>query len=178
MACRTDPAEAVVNAFITALLQVYDPESECPALGGGTTDVRFFAGDGPALATFDAHTSSGKNCGVPFVWVRVARRYRTKNFPAPVLDEDPACGTRKVLAIEVGVARCAVVELQPTWAKYAAEAEVSLDDSWRIEGALCVAGGILRKAGHTVAVDTINPYGPEGGIIAWFANAYIDFDTN
>lgn len=170
-----DPALAVVAAYLDAMRKAFNPnDAEFPPTGGGTTNVRFFAGDGPALAAFEAH-AEGTDCAEPFVWVRVMRRYRSKVFPSPVLDQEQGCGTARVVAIEVGVARCSVtVQETPTWEAYDAEADMSLEDSYRVEIALCLAATALRGAGHSVATDIINPYGPEGGVIAWVGTAYAD----
>lgn len=173
----TDPAIEVVNAYITAMKQAFNPKDvNQPPLGGGSENVRFFAGEGPALAAFDAHTSGGSKCKEPFLWVRLARRYfyRPGQFPAPIVLVDEACykGLRAV-AIEVGVGRCSVaVKEKPSWTEYAHEAEVSMDDSWRIGLALCMAADALRSTKRNVGTDSINPYGPDGGIIAQVGTAY------
>lgn len=172
MSC-IDPASEVVNKFVLALQVAFDPESECPPDGGGTTVVRFFAGDGAPLAAWDAHSQGGE-CKTPFLWVRVKSRFRSLHFPAPTVDVYP-CALPRVLAVEIGVGRCAVVGAEPSWEDYATEAEVSLDDSWRIEKALCMAASALRATDHAVSVDTVTPYGPEGGVIAWTAAAYVEF---
>lgn len=176
MSTPVDPALEVVAAYLAALRMAFNPDdSIAPPSYGGTKDVRFFAGDAPALAAFEAHAGGGgENCGEPFVWVRLMRRYRSKVFPAAVLDMEPGCGTMRVVAVEVGVGRCAVVDMQPTWDQYDSEADRSLEDSYRIELALCVAARQLRDNEHRVATDTINPYGPEGGVIAWIGTAYVD----
>lgn len=180
MTSPVDPAHAVVVAFIAALKLAFNPDDPvAPPAGGGTKDVRFFAGDAPALAAFDAHAGgNGENCGEPFVWVRVMRRYRSKVFPAPIVDSAAGCGTARVVAIEVGIGRCAVADAQPTWEQYDTEADVSLDDSFRIEIALCLAATALRKETLRVATDTISPYGPEGGVIAWTATAYVELEES
>ena len=70
--------------------------------------------------------------------------------------------------LEVGVARCADLDSSVK----ATEAEVALDDTWRISKALCLVSGQLQ-AEHQVGYDSIVPYGPEGGVIAWTALVYI-----
>lgn len=166
-----DPASAVITVFIDLMRKVFGPDSSCPPDEPGV-DVRFFAGDGAPLAAWDAH-SSGGNCSAPFLWVRLMRRYRTAAFPAQTTEVNP-CGLGRVAVVEVGVGRCAVVDLEPSWADYAREAEMSLDDSWRIETVLCAAAKRLNNDGHRVGTDTIAPYGPEGGVVAWTGMAYVE----
>ena len=80
------------------------------------------------------------------------------------------------VAIEVGVGRCAVMDEQPTWAQYDAEFDTSLEDSWRIELAVCRAAKLLEADTYTAATDEILQYGPEGGIICWTSIIYVQFD--
>lgn len=168
-----DPASEIVNAFIRAMKLAFRPDDPyCPPTGGGNTEVRFFAGMAPPTDAWDAHSDGGEGCDEPFLWVRLMRRYRSNNFPAPSASTE-ACSAPVVVAVEVGVGRCAVTDAEPTWEQYAREAEVSLDDSWRIELALCSAAGILRAQSRTVGIDTIEPYGPEGGIIGHTGAAYV-----
>ena len=171
----TDPASEIVSAVMEALRAAFDPASECPPVGGGKDAVvRFFGGDGIPMAAWNAHTND-EGCDYPFLWVRVLRRYRTNNLPTPTIDTT-ACGLSRAIALEMGVGRCATVEVDPTWQEYAAEAEISLDDSWRIEQALCYAGTLCRnKLGYASATDQITPYGPEGGVVAWMGTIYVEF---
>lgn len=169
-----DPASDAVSEVMTALALAFDPTSTCPPNGGGSINVRFFAGEGPALAAFDAHTNEGGDCSEPFLWVRAARRFRTEKLPEVSLAPNP-CRLPRAIEIEVGVGRCAVVEREPTWQDYAQEAEISLDDSWRIEMALCAAESRLRGQGYDVVTDEVTPLGPEGGVIAWTGIIYVQF---
>lgn len=172
---ETDPVSDIINTVTRSLRGGFAPDSACPPLGGGSTDIRFFAGDGAPLAAWDAHASGTDiGCAEPFLWVRAMRRYRSKVFPTPALDTGP-CALTKVVAIEIGVGRCAVVDAEPSWEDYAREAEISLDDSWRIERVLCHIAGVLQKKTYEVGTDTIAPYGPEGGIIAWTGVVYVGF---
>lgn len=169
-----DGASCVVNHMICALREAFDPESSQPPLGGGSTTVRFFAGDAVPTAAWDAHADQC-NCGEPFLWVRLIRRYRSQQFPTPFVGPSP-CDTPVVVAVEIGAARCAVVDVEPTWEQYAEEAEISADDSWRMELALCRAMSKIKAdddCGDLTAQDSILPYGPEGGILAWLATAYV-----
>lgn len=171
--CRTDPALEVVEAATLALLDWFNPDSVCPAKVGTTTDVRFFAGDGAPLAAWDSHAS--QSCDHPFVWVRMMRRYRSRQFPNPTIATD--CQLPRVVPVEVGVGWCAIVEEHPKWSTYAEEAAISADTAWRIEEALCQASGRLMHddSGRAVGTDTIVPYGPEGGVIAWTGVLYASY---
>lgn len=164
-----DPAAEVVLTLTAVLREAFDPDGPCGAPeGGGTTVVRFFASDGGVI--WDA------KCAQPHVWVRVDRRYRSRvgEFPRAFVGDDPCgSGVLRVLAVEVGVARCSSADAAPKWDKLEREAQVSLDDSWRIESALCGAVKRLRRADRAVATDTVAPVGPEGGLIAWTGMVYV-----
>lgn len=151
----------------------FTDESASPPLGGGSDTVRLFAGDMLPIAAWNSH-SDDLGCDHPFLWVRLARRFRTDPFPAPTLDSAP-CGLPVGIVIEVGVARCAVVDMEPSWDDYAREAEVSVDDSWRVELALCRAAKTIVSdgCGINTAADIIFPIGPEGGVIAWAGNLHV-----
>lgn len=177
MDCPTDPAVDVIVAYSSAMREAFSPEGRCPPVAG-SNDVRFVAGEGPALVAFDVHTRRGNKCAEPFLWVRLARRFRTdksRAFIQPVLDTNANCGAApRVVAIEVGVARCSVaVNERASWDDYEREAQQALDDSWRLELAMCRAQSKLQALHHDVATDVINPAGPDGGVIAWVANAYV-----
>lgn len=170
----TDPAMEVVEAARAALLDWFKPEGAVPAKVGTSTNVRFFAGDGAPLAAWDSHATQG--CEEPFIWVRMMRRYRSQTFPAPTINTNP-CGLPRVVPVELGVGWCAVVDQEPKWADYQREAEVSADVAWRLEEALCMAAGLLKadSSERQVGTDTLVPYGPEGGVIAWTAVLYASF---
>lgn len=174
-----DGASCILNGVICALREAFTSESSYPPIGGGTDRVRVFAGEAAPLSAVDMHINE---CGCgndPFIWVRLMRRYRTRTFPQPYVGEDP-CGSPTAVAIEVGVARCAAMyEEGCDWTAYEAEAEVSLDDSWRIDLALCRAAATLKKSGcsDAVAMDAVVPYGPEGGVIAWTGTLYVRVDS-
>lgn len=175
----TDGAECIVNAAIAALKAAFSPTSSQPPLGGGTDVVRFFAGEATPTSYVDMHISECACGGDPFIWVRLLRRYRSQTFPQPYVGNDP-CGSPVVVALEVGVARCAVMSAEGcSWEELAQEAEVSMDDSWRIELALCTAANRMRntECSDAVAIDVIAPYGPEGGIIAWTGTLYARVDS-
>lgn len=177
MACKPDPAAAVIEAASVALHDAFTG-TECPPLVGNVEVVRFFAGDAPPMAAWDSH--AGKGCDTPFVWVRVMRRYRSGEFPNPTIDTSPCTNNlTKVMPIEMGVGWCAVVDQEPSWADYAAEAAQSLDVSRRLEIALCKAAAALKIGvdgdGRLVGTDDIVPFGPEGGVIAWTAVLYASY---
>jgi hypothetical protein len=168
-----DPANEIISVYMAALREVFDPVSECPPIGGGSTLVRFFGGDAIPMAAWDAH-SQGDDCATPFLWVRVLRRYRTSVFPNQDVGIE-SCSLPRVIALEVGVGRCAVIDMEPDWDAYASEAEVSLDDSWRIELSLCRAAALARGIGYSAGIGEVAPYGPDGGVVAWMGEAYVQF---
>lgn len=175
-----DGVECILNNVITAMREAFDPTSSYPPLGGGSTVVRTFAGDATPLAAVDMHVND-IGCGQdPFLWVRLARRYRSQSFPQPYVGANN-CQAQIVVAVEVGVARCAVIETGEgtDWAALAAEAEISLDDSGRIELALCRASSLMTGArcSDMQAIDAVVPYGPDGGVIAWTGTIYAAVST-
>jgi len=165
-----DGAVDVIGEVSVALWSAFGSDSPCPTDSAPT--VRFFAGDGPPLEAWNAHSSGG--CDEPFLWVRVVRRYRTAGFPEPTTNVNP-CGLSRVVVLEVGVARCALMDPQATWAEYADEANLSLADSRRMEIALCVAMSSLIRKDHQVGTDVILPFGPEGGVLGWTSQVYVGF---
>lgn len=162
-----DSAATAVNHMIRALLVAFDPDQSLPPTGGGTTDIKFVAGEGVILEP-DCEN------GLPFVWVRLAARFRTKPFPEPAVVVD-SCGAGEAITLEVGVARCAYTGMETDWTEVRREAEISLDDSWRLSRSLCWLQTHLKNAapGTDIGYDTIAPYGPEGGIIGWSTNVFI-----
>jgi hypothetical protein len=170
-----DPAIEIVNTVIVAMRQVFDPASDCPPDGGGSTDVRFFAGDDarPAMLT---PVTGAKNCKGPLLWVRAMHRHRStvESFPEPFRG-NVSCTVKpfNVLAVEIGVARCTNTDAVPKWETLETEADVSLDDSWRIERALCLVTGRLGSKTRAVATDSVAPFGPDGGTVAWTGQAYV-----
>ncbi|WP_182349317.1 hypothetical protein [Tomitella gaofuii] len=169
-----DPAQCIVNHTITAMREAFTPGSSQPPIGGGSDAVRLLAGDTLPLAVWNAHNDS-PGCDEPFLWVRLARRFRTRKFPAVTVEPDP-CGLPKAIEVEVGVGRCAYIDPDGAtdWDALAREAEISLDDSWRIELALCRAIALTtgdQCATATASADIV-PFGPEGGILAWSGTLY------
>lgn len=175
-----DGVDCIINKTICALKEAFSPNASDPVLGGGTDRVRVFAGEAAPLSAVDMHLGDdGCGCGEqPFIWVRLMRRYRTQAFPTPDLSDN--CGAQRAVAIEVGVARCAAVfEESCSWTSYESEAEISIDDSARIELALCRAATLMRAShcSDSVAIDAVVPYGPEGGVIAWVGTLYARVDN-
>jgi hypothetical protein len=174
-----DGVECIINQTIRAMRDVFSPTSSQPPLGGGTETVRFLAGEASPMAVVDLHIADCE-CGKdPFLWVRLLRRYRSRTFPQPFIGDDP-CGSPVVVALEIGVLRCAVVgQPDSSLEDYGKEAEISLDDSWRIELAQCQAVSKLKQArcSDMVALDAVVPYGPDGGIIGWTGSLYVRVDT-
>lgn len=170
-----DPASEVVNAFVLALRQAFKPDGECPPLGGGSEKVRFFAGDDATVLGY--WDPSGRACDDPFLWVRLVRRYRSspKAFPAARV-ADRNCRNADAfpaVEVEIGVGRCVTKDINPRWSVLEEEAEISLDDSWRVDKALTVAACRLQSNTRAVATDTVLPIGPVEGIIQWTGVAYV-----
>lgn len=165
-----DPASEVINVIMKALKRAFDPEFSCPSDAKVSPTVRFFAGEGMPLEAWNAHAQA-TGCDEPLLWVRVINRYPSQRFPDPMININP-CGLPEVIALEIGIARCCVVDANPSWDEYATEAEQSLDDSWRVKNALCAAMSYL-KDDHQVGTDRVEPFGPEGGVLGWAAKAYV-----
>jgi hypothetical protein len=159
----TDPASAVIDAVIATMKILFDPKSDCPPIGGGSTTVRFYAGEGAFLDEFE--------CNQPLLWVRFNSRYRSESFPDNSMVLSP-CGAGEVITVEVGVARCSMYGGDITAKQSAKESEISLDDTWRLNKVACVLKGQL-DATHQVGQESVVAWGPEGGIVAWATMLYI-----
>lgn len=172
-----DGAECIINSVLCAMREVFSPSSSYPPVGGGSETVAFFACEATPLSAVDL-----QGCNTPFLWVRLMRRYRSETFPAPYVG-GANCALQEVIALEVGVARCALTLDEngnpPSLADYAREAEISLDDSWRIQRAMCRAVTLMRKneCSDMGAQDVTMPYGPDGGIVAWIGTLYARVDS-
>lgn len=168
-----DAASDVINSLVTAMKQAFKPDSSNPPLGGGTDIVRVFTGDSIPIDAFDAHQND-VGCDIPFLWVRLVRRYRTSQFPTPFVGPAP-CNLPVALAVEVGVGRCSFSGAEPDWEYFENLAEIGLDDSWRIELALCRASALIQEAdvSTNTAVDAVVPFGPDGGVVAWLGTMYV-----
>lgn len=168
-----DPVNDVVVIVRDALAAWWHPDQN--PLGGGTTTVHLLAGDIVPLAMWDAHSAGGQNCREPFAWVRMMQRFRTKQFPAQSIDTGPCTGT-PVAAIEVGVGRCATLGETIDWKAVDNEAAISREDSRRLELMLCgTAKKLQDDLTAQVGIDTLNPYGPEGGVTAWTGILFVSY---
>lgn len=170
-----DNASCIINHLKNALYLAFKTDQDSPPLGDGIDSVeavKFFAGDGIPLAFFQSLTNGGEDCS-PFIWVRLHNRYRTLNFPTPHVGPAP-CGTGRAVKIEVGIARCAIIDPEPSDDDYATEAEIELDDSNRIDLALCAGlrAALKHECATATALDNVLPFGPEGGVIAWMGLGY------
>ena len=163
-----DQAIVALGLVAEQMRCVFSEAQTTPPLGGGTEHVRFFAGEGMPAVAWAGHLSSC-GCEGPLLWMRVVRRFRTSELP----DERPGtrdtgCPEPMAITIETGVMRCAVMDAEPTWEQWDHEAQVQLDDSFRLDRALVRAADKIEQ---TVAYSTLvaagEPYGPEGGVIAW-----------
>ncbi|WP_280248807.1 hypothetical protein [Nocardia abscessus] len=161
-----DKAVTVIGLVVEQLRVFFAPDSARPPLGGGTETVHVLAGDTvvppPWLAGDDQDSCA--DCG-PYLWVRLARRWRTKNFP----EESAAagCDIGRAITVEVGIARCHPLEGTPL--ELEEHAACQWDDSWRIENALCRAMRAAEEA--QAATDTVvgagEPFGPDGLVLVW-----------
>lgn len=152
-----DEAAAAISVWRAALGDLFD------------APVRAFAGDSAPLAAWDAHSQSSD---APFVWVRVVNRFRCRTFPAMTNDIDPNVLPR-VVAIEAGVARCAITDVNPRWDDYQQEFDEHLADSWQLDQSVEIASATLTENGHLVGADPILPYGPDGGVVAVTTTLYV-----
>lgn len=169
-----DPASDIVNVFTTALTSAYNVGSACPPDGLTVTPtVYFFGGESAPLEAWNAH-SADSGCDVPFLWVRFAGRYRTRDFPNPVTGPVD-CDIPSAIEVEMGVGWCATINSDAAPEDYAGDAEASLIHSWRLDKARCNAMTTLRQSNHKVAIDIISPYGPEGGVMAWLTSTHVSF---
>lgn len=172
-----DGARCVLLTTAEKVARAFDPHQpdtsplQGPPHGaGGAGAVRLFAGDAPPLDAFNAHTGEC-GCDAPFLWVRLVRRYRTSDFPAPAVGA--GCGADPAVTVEAGVARCAALGAEPAWQEWEEEAAAALDDSWRLETAMCWAAAALARCGMDAAQDETVPHGPDGGAAGWVATMHV-----
>lgn len=172
--CPVDPAAEVINTFMDALRAWFPVGGPCPPVGGGTATVRFFATDGGGLPWEPTAKEP------VFLWLRLAGRYRStaQVFPESFRGALSACrsGSFTAIGVEVGVERCTSMQDDGScgdWATLEFEADRSRDDSYRLFKALCLAEQQLSGPERLVAIDTVEPRGPEGGVIGWTGMAYV-----
>ena len=168
-----DTVSDMIDCATRSLKMVFDDGLDVPPVGGGTDKVRFLYGDGVPLSAWTAH-SAGEGCDHPMLWVRLVQRFRSESFPTPSLSPAP-CGAPRGVQIELGVARCDITDPEPSWTQLESMAEISLDDSWRIETALCATRNCAVKGNHASggAMDAVLPVGPEGGVSAWVGSVWL-----
>lgn len=164
-----DKAVGVVGFVVEQLRWAFSANQATPPLGGGTEHVRFFGGDSIPFAAWNSHASSC-GCNEPLVWARVVRRYRSGGLPEERFGGPNAgCVDPRAITVEAGVMRCAITDPEPSWDDLEREAMVQLDDSYRLDVALCRAMGCAEVEG--MAISTLlaagEPFGPEGGVLAW-----------
>lgn len=161
-----DPAVEVLSVVMQFLAEAYAADSTFPPEEPVAT-VHLVAGEGPAIAQIDPQ------CESPFLWTRLMRRFRSASFPDAAVAPTP-CRLPRAVAVEIGVGRCAVLEREPSFDDFENEAVISLEDGWRVE---CVLSSAARQLGedYAVAVDAVEPFGPEGGVIGWTAVIYVQF---
>lgn len=176
-----DKAVTVLGLVIDSLAEWFDPGQAVPPLGGGTEDVWVLAGDQvsppPWLVTDGDDEPSCDGCG-PYLWVRLARRWRTGTSSPGHTSVFPdalgakGCGTKPAITIEVGIARCHPfdAEKDELWQ----EAAIQWDDGWRIDNALCSAMAAAEKAraASDTALGEGEPVGPEGMLLVWLQLAH------
>lgn len=174
-----DPLSCAVDHTTYALKILFSPDSVDPPLGSGTEDVKFFHADAIPLPWFHAHVDGDCDNATPFIWVRVVSRYKSTTFPTP--DLSGACA-QNAAEIEFGVARCSYLDDHGDvdFDKLRTEANVSLDDSRRLEKAACLAAARMLKSdtkcANNTARELIQPVGPEGGVVGWVTSLYVQLD--
>ena len=181
MTSPIDPAIAILGGFVDAMKLAFNPDDAVAApKGGGSKNVRLFAGEGALPPSLIVSAGRGQ-CAEPLLWVRLALRYlsRDSQFPA-VFEGATLCDDGDInpaLAIEVGVGRCSTMDAEPEWDTLADEADISLDDSFRLTLAMNLARDRLTQQNHITAfaTNTVVPYGPEGGTVSWTGMAHAQY---
>lgn len=166
-----DKVPVLAGLIVEKLAEFFDPSHNAP-LGGGTQIVHVIAGEYPIAPAWGGEDGEC-DCNDPFIWVRVQSRFRTKDFPVPLVRQTDCSST--AVTIEVGVARCAPDDLTPE--QQEKQAFVQWDDAFRLDLALCAAMGVARNQGVALntALNPGEPFGPEGLIIAWLQTVTAQF---
>lgn len=142
---------------------------DAPPLGGTVAEIEHRPGSDVALDGL----MDGNCPGI--VWVNCHRIYTTTEFPAET-DNPRPCTGQTAAVIQIGAARCcATVDdrgYPPAAAQMEQDALVGLDDAHRLKVAACKA---IRQARDLDLIDdavqsALEPYGPQGGILAWTLN--------
>lgn len=165
-----DKAVTIIGLVAEQLRAFFGDTAAVQPLGGGTNTVRILAGDSAVIPEWlSGEQEDCGDCG-PYLWVRLVRRWRSGNeFPQelPVAK----CGTGRAITVEAGIARCFPITDDPTELEQLAL--VQLDDSWRIDNALCLAMAKAEREGVALntAIGAGEPIGPEGLAILWVQQA-------
>ena len=176
-------AITILGLAETRLLEFFDPAPTAPAvapLGGGTDVVWQLAGDiiapPPWVGIGESDDIDPNECD-PYLWVRLVQRWRqgqSQNMTASSF-AIPKCGQARGITIEAGIARCYPLDGTPE--EMAQRSLVLLDDSWRMDLALCAAmkdakdNAVAKETG----IGTGAPFGPEALVLTWAQSAYAQF---
>ena len=164
-----DRAVTVIGLAVTRLGEFFSPDAEVPPLGGGTDVVHIVAGETVSPPEWVGTSDDCTGCG-PYLWVRLARRWRTTEFPTEAVVA--GCEVHKAITIEAGIARCHPLTDDPNESRELAA--IQWDDSWRLETALCAAMQDAENAGvaTVTGLGPGEPFGPEGLVIASLQTAH------
>lgn len=167
-------AVGIIGCVRARLAEFFSPDAAVPPVGGGTETVWLLAGDSVAPPPWVGVVQDcTADCGV-YLWVRLVTRWRTgqsQNMTASsaVIAK---CNQRRGITVEAGVARChpldgCVEDLERL-------ALVELDDSWRIDDALCAGLADAEAAGFATdtGLGTGDPFGPDGLVYGWTQRGY------
>lgn len=168
-----DKAVGVIGAVEASLGRWFGPDSEFPPIGGAIEQVHVLAGDQVAPPPWVGISEDCSNCSA-YLWVRLVARWRTgqsANQP-PSAAVIAKCNQSRGITIEAGVARCH--PLEGTRDELEQHALIQLDDSWRIDNALCAGMKAAEKAGFATntGIGTGEPWGPEALLLIWTQKAF------
>ncbi|MEU1550201.1 hypothetical protein [Nocardia sp. NPDC005745] len=170
-----DRAATVIGLVVEQLRAVFALDSPRPPLGGGTETVHILAGETVVPPPWLAGDQDDcADCG-PYLWVRLARRWRTGDQRSGGVFRDAlagACGQKRAITIEVGIARCHPLDGTPQ--ELEEQAAIQWDDSWRIDNALCRAMSAADDAQVITdsAIGPGEPAGPQGLAVIWTQTAH------
>lgn len=166
-----DNTGVIASIIEDQLKVVWNPHGPQPPLCGDCQPrVQIFAGDHIPLDSVGNDPTCA--CGEPFLWIRFARRFHTKQFPAEETSHTLPCSSTVGIQFEVGIARCVAtgtMTTAPLLAERRNEAFCTFDDAWRMDVALCRAGAIAVRDNYALdySISAGNPEGPEGGLVVW-----------
>lgn len=171
-----DKAVGVIGCVAERLRQFFGPDTEFPPIGGAIHQVHVLAGDQVAPPPWVGTTEDCTDCTdcSAYLWVRLVSRWRTgqsqnMTASAAVIGK---CNQARGITVEAGVARCH--PLEGTRDELEQHALIQMDDSWRMDNALCAGMADAEAAGFAsdTGLGTGEPYGPEGLLIIWTQRAY------